>query len=132
MPRIVPSQVVDLIDRLFPWAKEQRVGDVHSHPLNRENSGQLAAIVTMVEQVPAEFLTIEGEGYAELLGSLAAIKDRFTTWQSRDYTLHHISGFPTLSPVTLIRRALVQGHSISKIRSSFLITEETSSWNLRF
>ncbi|MBI3355972.1 MAG: hypothetical protein HY038_04240 [Nitrospirae bacterium] len=79
MPRILPSQVVDLIDRLFPWAKEQREDDSHTHPLNREHSGQLAAIVTMVEQVPAEFLTIEGERYAELLGSLAAIKDRFTT-----------------------------------------------------
>ncbi len=35
MPRVVPSQVVELIDKLFPWAKDQREATKRTTSLRR-------------------------------------------------------------------------------------------------
>lgn len=108
MPLVVPSQVVELIDQMFPWAAVQKVDDVRKNPLNREDSPRLAGIVAMIEKVPSELLTVQGQSYVELVISLAAIKDRLRLWQGQECSFTHVSGPERLNPVTLIRRALAQ------------------------
>jgi hypothetical protein len=59
MPRIVPTRVVAFIDKVLP----QRGG---MPTLGRGNAGQLRALITLVDGIPDELLTIDSDSYAEL------------------------------------------------------------------
>ena len=106
MPRVVPSEVVDLIDKLFPAARNQVEG--MKFTLTAGNMNQLSAILEMVHQIPSEFLTLKGDQYAELVTSTAAIRTQIQKWQSvhGDETFRYVPGLRKLSPVTMIRQAL--------------------------
>ncbi len=65
MPRVVPSQVVELIDKLFPSARNQAEGQ--EFVLSIGNSNQLAAILDLTQQIPPELLVINSDQYAESL-----------------------------------------------------------------
>jgi len=110
MPRVVPSQVVELIDRLFPWAKTQLQGN--RIILQRRNALQLAAFIHLVEQIPNELIVLDGNSYAEFVGSIEAIRFAIRVWETPNqytetYSIYDIEGFRPLSPVTLIYQALV-------------------------
>jgi hypothetical protein len=110
-PRVLPSQVVALIDSSFPNARPQQ-----EDPTNQSRQWEiglgatttLAALVDLVEEIPRELLVLESERYVELLTALEVIRTAIRTMQSRGdvHPLRKISGFSDLNPVTLIRRAL--------------------------
>jgi len=68
LPKVVPSDVVDLIDRTFPTAKI-----VPSMEVYPGNEGTLSAIVTLTNEIPTELITISGQDYSELVHGLAAL-----------------------------------------------------------
>lgn len=100
MPRVVPSQVVELIDQIFPRARtfdKERVG----------GGPESAAIVTLAKQVPNELLTLSGQDLNDYFVSLAMIEN---TEQSR---LALQRGFEVplyrdLSTIFLLRQALAK------------------------
>ena len=51
MPRVVPSQVVTFIDRVFPWAATQLENQNNMTALQREHSGRLAALIALIQQI---------------------------------------------------------------------------------
>lgn len=101
MPRIVPSRVVDFIDRVFPQG-------TNSPRLGKGNAGQLRALIDLFEGVPDELLVMDSESYASLVCSVAHIRQTLESWiadrQSR-FSLDPIPGFSE-EPVTMIRTAL--------------------------
>ncbi len=106
MPRVVPSQVVDLIDRLVPQAKQNTPFLLKVH-----NADQLAALLDMIGQIPSEFLVLDGAKYAEFISSCAAIRGAIQRWHSpekatRMNNLAMVEGLGNLNPVTMIRQAL--------------------------
>jgi hypothetical protein len=105
MPRVVPSQVVDLIDRLFPWAKDQREGDEKNY-LSAGNMYSVSAVLDWLQYVPAELITLGPEDHAEFVSSLAALRTLMQRWQSHAEPFRRIPGMRHLSPITLIRQAL--------------------------
>jgi hypothetical protein len=108
MPRMVPSQVVDAIHRIYPWTLDQLESETPiQQSLNRENVGRLAALINLVEQIPEELLMCNPARYTELIASIGAIKSMFPIWQEqRQWKLITMPGFGPLHPITLIRRAL--------------------------
>jgi hypothetical protein len=108
MPRVVPSQVVRLVDALFPRAAERDVGRQDAFQLSRDNrsAGKLMAIITLVDQIPNELIALDAHWYSALTVAIAEIKYAIDQWQSHDYLLKGISGFDNLNPVTLIHQAL--------------------------
>ncbi|HEY2547154.1 MAG TPA: hypothetical protein VGI46_13895 [Candidatus Acidoferrum sp.] len=46
MPRVVPSQVVQFIDQIFPWASRQREGEMIG--IQRGESGLLTGLLNLV------------------------------------------------------------------------------------
>src|SRR5579872_693242 len=58
MPRVVPSQVVQLIDQLFPGVTQAPHMNIGSGP-------HLTAVVTFAKQIPAELLTIAGQDLSD-------------------------------------------------------------------
>jgi hypothetical protein len=107
MPRVVPSQVVDLIDKLFPWAKDQKEGDA-KHSLSAGNSCSIAAILELVQQLPSELITLGAEDFTEFVSGGATLRTLLQQWQNADFSYHRIPGLKYLSPVTLIRHALAK------------------------
>jgi len=106
MPRVVPSQVVELIDMLLPDARNQVEGK--DFVLYSGHMNQLSVILEMVQQIPPELIVLNTKQYLELLTSSAAIKTQIQQWQSvhGDSSFRFVTGLRKLSPVTLIRQAL--------------------------
>jgi hypothetical protein len=103
MPRLVPSQVVAIIDQLFPSA-----GPVHEAV--RYSSSQmhsLQGVLDLVEQIPNELLTMTPEAYSDCILSLATIRRQIEYWCSRG-DVGYVQPVKNQSPVALIRAALVQ------------------------
>lgn len=103
MPRVVPSDVVRAIDRMFP--------EMGQKPKAFPNVGydtlpSLAALVQLIESVPEELIVLEPGRYAELIASvscLGALADVFQA--SRSPHALHLRGFDQ-NPIALIRAAM--------------------------
>lgn len=78
MPRVVPSQVVALIDRSFPGWKANPKFPVYSG-----NAGVLSAIVSLADEIPEELLTISGDDYTDLVHGMEALTHVVTHWNAR-------------------------------------------------
>jgi hypothetical protein len=99
--KIVPSQVVQLIDRLFPWAASSQASR-----LTLDDSAAASVLVELVGHVPLELLPTNQADYMDFVCSVAALRSAVAGWESgRSKTLDSVPGF-RLHPVTLIRRAL--------------------------
>lgn len=114
MPRVVPSQLVALIDRIVPLAREQQetapaaLGGTFK--LTRsQHANMVAGLLELVDQVPSELLVIEGVEYVEFIMALVSLRNMHETWQSADRDVRRTelgaSGMQ-LHPLTLFRRAL--------------------------
>jgi len=103
MPRVVPSQVVDFIDALWPTAIKQK-------ELNRGQAGQLSGLVDLVDQIPGELLTMQSGVYALFICAKGHIRHRLVYWATSDPNRGHdlgvMPGQPEQIPVTVIRDAL--------------------------
>jgi hypothetical protein len=114
MPRVVPSQVVALIDQIFPFAATERQGEIpRKIGLSLGTATQLRTIADLVDQIPGELIVVGGPEYGGLVAGVSAIRIAIETWQSQpnkllqEVALEKLEGgFGTLGPVTLIRRAL--------------------------
>jgi hypothetical protein len=107
MPRVVPTQVVEVIDKLFPWAKDQREGDEKNY-LSQGNMYSVAGVLDLVDSLPRELITLAPNDFTEFACSVAALRTLVLRWQDHDFTFNRIPGLRHLSPITLIRQALTK------------------------
>ena len=105
MPRVVPSQVVALIDQLFPWVEAQ---DHDRRNLGIDSLPHLAAVLELIQQVPQEFIILDPNQYVAFAKSVAATRAIITAWQGGfdRYPLEHLRAFEDGSPLSLLRRTL--------------------------
>jgi hypothetical protein len=110
MSRVVPSQVVGVIDQIFPFAKDQKDRKDARFPIDKTYQNEMAAIIELVDQIPSELLRLDPDDYVALLLTVTAIKNTIPEWKVRNYGLEHIHGYGhgNLNPVTIIRNALVK------------------------
>lgn len=104
MPRVVPSQVVTLIDQLFPWANNLGSG----RKLDFHYSGQLASILELVDQIPPELIVLDPDNYTKFVLSVSVIRTAINTtwWRGSGYKLGGVPGLGGAHPVVLIRQCL--------------------------
>jgi hypothetical protein len=105
MGRVVPSQVVELIDKLFPWAKDQKEGNHDDHLTALSIS--VAAMLELIQQIPSELIALDSESYVEFVSSVAALRAQMREWEV-SIPIWPLPGLRDLSPVTLIRQALAK------------------------
>ena len=105
MPRVVPSQVVDFINTLWPTPEQQR-------SLNRAQQGQLSGLVDLVDKIPSELLVMDAATYALFVCGRAHISQKLVYWASSDPNRGHelgtLPGQPEQIPVRVIREALAK------------------------
>lgn len=100
MPRVVPSQVVSLIDQVFPGARTAPKFLVYSG-----NAATLSAIVGLTSEIPGELITISGDDYVDLVHALESLKNSVAYWKQRggDDPPKYIKD---KSPVAIVREML--------------------------
>ena len=106
MPKVVPSQVVEVIDQVFPSAKDQKDSQQGRFSIDRTYQNEVAAIVELVDCIPTELLTLSPKDYTALQLAVTALKNTIPTWQLRNCGLERIHGHGNLNPVTIIRNNL--------------------------
>jgi hypothetical protein len=78
VPLIVPSQVVETIDRLFTGPSK----GAGTAALNLERIYQLQGIVRLVRDVPNELIAVNGADFADLTIAVSAIELMLSRWSS--------------------------------------------------
>lgn len=106
----VPSQVVVVIDQMFPFAEKQKENIVQ---LDMIHATSLVAIIELLDQIPSNLIILYEKSYAAYVASKAAIKIMLDIWKGqtdsrRAPSLTYIEGFGNKNPVTHIREALLK------------------------
>lgn len=104
MPRVVPSQIADLIDKLFPNARTAT--EQTNFMLSRGQSTAIAGLLELVDKLPHSLITVSGDQYAEFVTSVAALRTLSEQWVHRDYAFVSVPGLRRLNPVVIIRQIL--------------------------
>lgn len=107
MPRVLPSEVVRVIEALYPGQIEN---DFQNILLVAANLSGLEVISELVEQIPNELIALQGAEYSGLLGGIAGIRSEIADVRSandrRGRNMVHLTGFDDMTPVALIYTAL--------------------------
>ena len=106
MSRVVPSQVVEAINILFPFTSNQRDGE--SVSLDFSSTESLAGIVHLVDQIPSEFIHLNDTDYINYSINIEAIRSAVKSFEQRGNVnpLKFLPGFNRLNPLTIVRRSL--------------------------
>jgi hypothetical protein len=101
--RVMPSQVVQTIDDLFPHAAKNTRGVA----LSAGHSSQFLGILNLLKNVPDELITLTSVDYSDLILAESTIEEHLEHWRSRGNVgdMAHVRGFDA---VTVIRRALAK------------------------
>jgi hypothetical protein len=86
MARIVPSQIVALIDQNLPEAQSPIPSVGHASPIlsvSHSSVAGLTAIVRLIDELPTELLTISGMDYSDLVCGVEAIRNSVAFWQHK-------------------------------------------------
>lgn len=109
MPRVVPSQVVRLIERLYPRTAEQSRTSEPALSLNWNDWPRVRAIVDLADQIPDECLLLDGEDYAAYATALSALRTQVEIWGTRIVGMPPaIQGLGPLHPLMIVRDALLK------------------------
>jgi hypothetical protein len=108
MYRVLPSQVVAVIDRTFPWAREQAGRPPNQPQLGIVNLPEVALLLELIRAVPDELVVLDKEESLDLLAGVSALRAAARAWEAGNhhFVLQRVEGFANLHPVTLVRRAL--------------------------
>lgn len=99
MPRVVPSEVVRVIERFYPWVK---LDDTPPDKLGNLHIGRIMAIVALCDRLPIELLTLETKTYADFIADVEILRSRVPYWNQHGSSSENF----TPEPVRKIHRAL--------------------------
>src|SRR5947209_1993952 len=101
MPRVVPSQVVEVIDQLFPDPRA---------PIHVIGTGgvHLAAIVALAKEIPPELLTLTGQDLSDCIVSLQYIGNTLELALKDPTHGYQISKYRGMDSIALLRQSLAK------------------------
>jgi hypothetical protein len=118
MARVVPSQIVALIDQNMPQTKSATLNVDHG------SVAVLMAIARLIDELPSELLTISGEDYSDLVCGVESIRNSVTYWQHKGVGQIGNSGIRGKNTLLLVRDALVkcpdQAPSVATVELAFI------------
>ena len=108
MANVAPSQVVDLIDQAFPWAKDQQPGD--NQHLYHAHAGVLLAISHMIAAIPDELIQLQPPEASRFNAALWTLRGQLDQWATHgpNSTMDRVKGLDTRNPVSVLRQLLAK------------------------
>lgn len=101
MTKVMPSQVVQAIDEMFPHAAK----GVGSNSIAASHSSQLRGILNLLSEVPPELFNLSAADYADLILARSTIETHLEIWTSRG-NVGAMANVKGRDAVTVIRQAL--------------------------
>jgi hypothetical protein len=101
MSRVMPSQVVQTIDELFPHAAQGK-GDGQ---LQATHSPALTGIISLVNAIPSELISVPSNDYANFVLATSTIEYHLSVWQARG-NVGHMAPVKGSDAISIIRRVL--------------------------
>ena len=113
MPRVFPSQVVTVIDLVFPWAATQADNAGARQAVPMTDSSRVAAVLELYEEISQELIRLEGADYTGLAVGIGAMRNAIDRWTHLGVSgptpeLVYVAGYSNLNPISLVRRALAK------------------------
>lgn len=106
MPRIVPSQVVQVIEKYFPQTKNTPRADF---VLDKGHRNECVSIASLLEHIPAELLNPPStDDYAKLTSNIAVLNSTLESWKIPTATRSYLTGKGKGNPVSIIRDMLLK------------------------
>ncbi|UFZ03169.1 hypothetical protein LQG66_28600 [Bradyrhizobium ontarionense] len=102
MPRVVPSEIIALIDQHYSAFNARTLDITHA------TVAGLMAIARLVDELPTELLTISGADYSDLVSGVEAIKNSVGFWQRKGAGQIGVSEIRGRNVLSLIRDALAK------------------------
>lgn len=102
MPRVLPTMVLEVIDKTFPAPERQ----FQAHDVYASLAPELSAIVRLVDAIPMELLPV-GKDYCDLIRGLEFLREAIARWHARGTgdAARSVNG---VNPITLIRRIIAR------------------------
>jgi hypothetical protein len=104
VPRVLPSHVVAFIESSFPAIKT-----AENLSIVTSIAGDLPTIVRLIDAMPPELITLEGDDYANLIRAMESI-NAAVAHSHQSGVPCQLLGFGTKSPVAVIRELLSKCH----------------------
>lgn len=101
---VMPSQVVQTIDELFPHVARGQGGDGWIQPTH---SAKLIGIITLAKGIPSELLAVPSGDYADFVLALSTIEFHLAVWTSRG----NVGGMDLVrgsDAISVLRRVLLK------------------------
>lgn len=118
MPAVMPSQIVKIIDKLYPTAANGKGG-----PLSANDRFAIQSIVDLTEKVPEALISVSDADYAELIVAVSWMREHLAHW-ARNPEARYLQFDTILS----VRRVMVacpdQFPPPSVLRLSFIDDDE--------
>jgi hypothetical protein len=109
MSHVVPSQIDLYIQEVFHFV---RAGSGAGTPaVVREQAGQVAGLIELIDRIPDELITLTGRDYNEFVGSVASLRQRVLFWQNQqDLRINSAMGalFRSQNPITTIHELILK------------------------
>jgi hypothetical protein len=101
MPGIMPSLVVQTIDKLFSHAVENR----RNVGLGAGHAALYRGILNLIQGIPSSLIALSSQDYVDFVLATSTIEEQLGNWRSWGPAgdMRHIGGFDT---ITIIRRLL--------------------------
>jgi hypothetical protein len=129
MTRIVPSQVVETINRLFTGPSK----GVGTAAINLERIYHLQGIIRLVREVPNELLTLDAADFADLTIAIAAIELLMSRWvnDKGPYAISHVSGEDVIITIRRILGTCPDQHPPAGTADLLFITDQQFRESMR-
>jgi hypothetical protein len=96
-PRLVPSEIVAVIDELFPYAASGKA----TEKLGIDVNGRVSALISLVDRLPAELVALPPKAFADYITQLEILRVKNAT------AMTHGSGYRySAQPVCALRKHL--------------------------
>lgn len=102
MAHVVPSQIVTLIKTNFPVIKSATTSVDHG------TVAILTAIARLIDELPAELLTISGDDYSDLVCGVESIRNSVAFWHNKGVGVVGNTGIRGRSTLSVILDALAK------------------------
>ncbi|WP_146188366.1 hypothetical protein [Methylosinus sporium] len=97
MSQVMPSQVVQTIDELFPHAAQGRA----SH------SPAMTGIISLAKAIPPELISVSSNDYADFVLAISTIEYHLRVWQARG-NVGGMAPVKGMDAISIIRQVLVK------------------------